>query len=382
MNNQNSAVQWSSESERIKFDRMIEDTKRYLQYEKKRVCMFPGCNENAIDSHAISKRSSLNLIAKNGNLQTIASRYSPLQKDMQFSKIGINQATCFKGFCEKHDTQLFANLDKGIIKSSRDVAMQLYRSTCHTLFMHHFFAELRLVMNKYFDIERFEKIGIEVPGKEKEIEYKAILKRLHQRKKLLEAFINSDLDEPFPQSPQTIVSLAFENYKAIFREIPYQIPVAISQTISKTLDGIPFEITLNVIPNKDSTCIIFFWDSNVYHADDYMFNCFVHDINLLCLIELSMIQYENWYISPITVDALSEEKRTLIQEDVFCWLEFIRWSEYDISIFDEVRRAMLIHLSEKRKNLELHRLDNLPRRADFKLRRQIIDNKITNDSLR
>lgn len=70
-------------------------------------CWYPGCVNTAINSHTVSKSYSLAKIAENQHVQMIEVR----RGTTNFNSIGVNQATTFKGFCNKHDTEVFQSID-------------------------------------------------------------------------------------------------------------------------------------------------------------------------------------------------------------------------------------------------------------------------------
>lgn len=77
--------------------------------EAKRKCYVNGCKNFAINSHSVQERGVLNRISERGHLYEfdIVLWTEGLVK---LKKIGIAQATAFKGFCSEHDTKLFRKL--------------------------------------------------------------------------------------------------------------------------------------------------------------------------------------------------------------------------------------------------------------------------------
>lgn len=69
------------------------------------------CVSDSIRSHSISV-SGLKLLAEKGHLSTfeMGSVSKPNPKNL-FKEIGLRQASTFPGFCEKHDCDLFQELD-------------------------------------------------------------------------------------------------------------------------------------------------------------------------------------------------------------------------------------------------------------------------------
>ncbi len=77
-------------------------------------CFVEKCSESAINSHSQSLSNALKKIAEDGHLIGRKIRYFPVRNtniDSYFQKIGINQASIFKGFCNKHDHAFFKIVD-------------------------------------------------------------------------------------------------------------------------------------------------------------------------------------------------------------------------------------------------------------------------------
>ncbi|QEM68010.1 hypothetical protein FO488_07455 [Geobacter sp. FeAm09] len=93
--------------------RAIQVTDKYLR-NKRYSCLFPGCNETAIQSHAIQRASCAEALATNGVVYSLQQSYNMAIKNnsatdpLHVVKVGINDASVFKGFCPAHDTMLFA----------------------------------------------------------------------------------------------------------------------------------------------------------------------------------------------------------------------------------------------------------------------------------
>jgi hypothetical protein len=80
--------------------------KIYLKAENsKKTCFAEGCSEYAINSHLLQKNIILKRISEKGHLYKVD--INPFTLKTRFSKIGINDALTFKGFCSTHDTSIF-----------------------------------------------------------------------------------------------------------------------------------------------------------------------------------------------------------------------------------------------------------------------------------
>lgn len=77
-------------------------------------CFDSNCFMPAINSHSQSLSNALKKIAEKGILIKLGSSLIPNENtdiDSHFRKIGINQASTFRGFCNKHDHEYFKTVD-------------------------------------------------------------------------------------------------------------------------------------------------------------------------------------------------------------------------------------------------------------------------------
>ena len=79
-------------------------------YEKKRKCFSESCDLTAINSHILQKNGIINFISENSHVY----RYllDPFRGGIDFKKIGNNDAFSIKGFCNKHDTEIFNEIEQ------------------------------------------------------------------------------------------------------------------------------------------------------------------------------------------------------------------------------------------------------------------------------
>lgn len=76
----------------------------------RRQCLYNGCNEVAINSHLLQKRGIINSISEKQHVY----ENSPhaFKKDyFAFNRIGLDEALSYPGFCNKHDTELFKEIE-------------------------------------------------------------------------------------------------------------------------------------------------------------------------------------------------------------------------------------------------------------------------------
>jgi hypothetical protein len=98
------------------FRRAVQKADKYAR-DKNYLCLFPGCKERAIRSHAIPRSSCVEALAENGELYT---RQQSLNSVMRMTspndppnivKVGVNDASVFKGYCPNHDNLLFRSAE-------------------------------------------------------------------------------------------------------------------------------------------------------------------------------------------------------------------------------------------------------------------------------
>ena len=84
------------------------------------VCMFPGCRSLAIGSHSQQDCGQLkhiaerhHVVALRRNMKTALMGSDDLHEPVvHIDRIGIHNASVFKGFCNKHDTELFELIER------------------------------------------------------------------------------------------------------------------------------------------------------------------------------------------------------------------------------------------------------------------------------
>jgi len=94
----------------------IEIAKQFVECKEKakskiRTCFFPGCDEKSINSHILQKNGILSSIAKDNHLWEIG--VNPFESPaFHPQRIGINKIFSFRCFCNKHDTELFFEIEQ------------------------------------------------------------------------------------------------------------------------------------------------------------------------------------------------------------------------------------------------------------------------------
>lgn len=120
-----------------------------------KTCSHPSTNEckgDIVQAHTLSKKSMLSKVAENGHV------FAPpianiMKQNFTLKKVGIQDATVFKGFCSIHDKKLFECLDdEPFVCSDKQLFMLAYRSICREYF------KLDLTLQRLPKPQNFEKI--------------------------------------------------------------------------------------------------------------------------------------------------------------------------------------------------------------------------------
>lgn len=95
------------------------------------------CNKIS-KAHSVQENQMLSKIQINGHVYTLDSSFSSLKKNkgkLSYKKTGINVFSTFRGFCEKHDNELFRSIDTfPLIPTDQQVFLYAYRSLCKVLY--------------------------------------------------------------------------------------------------------------------------------------------------------------------------------------------------------------------------------------------------------
>lgn len=79
-----------------------------------RQCLYKSCNETAIVSHLLQKRGIINSISEQQHVYE--NSLNAFKKDFfAFNRIGLAEALSYPGFCNKHDTELFKDIESGVL---------------------------------------------------------------------------------------------------------------------------------------------------------------------------------------------------------------------------------------------------------------------------
>ncbi|MBU3128486.1 hypothetical protein [Clostridium tagluense] len=163
------------------------------------------------------------------------------------------------------------------------------------------------------------------------------------------------------------------NYKfdIIFKRVPYCIPAAIVNKYTLKMEEYESDIFFSIIPSKESTDIIIIYEKEKsLWLLDYWRKVKCYDINILNMVESLMCGDEQWFIKPSIIKNKPIERVKIIEEDIYCVNERKFLQEYDVSIFDDLRRIFVEDMDEERKYKEIRKITDTLKRVQFKERKK------------
>ena len=111
----------------------LKQTGRCLHFEAGTRCTEP------IEAHSIQKSGTLSLIAQSGYVYVPSRNFSDTKRNfggVVFAKQGINTVSTFRGFCGKHDNELFEPIDNFPLEPTPEqITLYAYRSLCREVFV-------------------------------------------------------------------------------------------------------------------------------------------------------------------------------------------------------------------------------------------------------
>lgn len=330
-------------------------------------CLHPECDETSILSHSISKKN-LHKIMRDGHVivpQFDRARFSEEDLDgksinLSFKEVGVDRASTFKGFCQKHDSSIFKNIDNRGIKTNRDVFLQLYRTARMFSFtsLAHSKAELKVLGYEYncnseFDeslpislekiIDLCEDLLVDFPDLDSPIEINS--------KETLSI-------KPFSKKVQLDVEILYKRIGTIF-------PVALQKCFTLHFEGNYFNSLVIITPDENFTNIIILSPPSV--VPQYS-SCLNSDINILNFIESVLMHDSDFYLCRDVINSFSHKKLEAITSDFYFFDERSFLERYDISIFDEIRKKICLTLDENERVVELGKIYEIPNRDPVETR--------------
>jgi hypothetical protein len=101
-------------------------------------CLFVGpagnrCSGKSINSHTLQKSDAIKFIVEAGHVLNLSvdRGFGKTPPVLGFKRVGQSKASVFPGFCAKHDSEIFKEIENGLpISTKRQSALLGYRVTC------------------------------------------------------------------------------------------------------------------------------------------------------------------------------------------------------------------------------------------------------------
>lgn len=326
-------------------------------------CMWGNCQDISINSHAISKKRYLEGIAINDHVMGTESR-DDFNSDRRFirnlnlKQIGVNDATVFKGYCKRHDDMLFERIDNHPIENLKDILLHCLRVVDFSLYSTRWATEqLRCQLKEIADVIGSEYFRYFFHGQYDPIEPIDLLRSYLLRG--LDDVCERENNYPFAYNLCYSIGGGYQLY---FKRVHLSIPVAMYNFFPLSTGDMMYVISL---PTKEYTDLIYICTNDF--GLRWQLEITRDDLSILNFLESCMVAFECWVSSPKIFESMSDEKKAFIQADLYngfgrqCFNEHVN---YDISIFDEIRRELLDNLpdDDERKSEEERKLNTIPSR--------------------
>lgn len=345
-----------------------EYAKMHIVSKKTGKCACPNCcNKSIKKSHTIPRGMSLDIIAENKKvvMPILIEKYPVREYFIEAAGIGIGQASTFPGFCKKHELIFQTYEKKQKIDKQDDVIKQLFRNVTYNCFI----LERRIELSKNI-IERYKDIRnqaaynylkkSELKGMLKEViisgEDKNIINLTFHQQELIDYYTKL---EKYKMNLWKIIAGSDADITSISVILDVLFPVSICGCTEIVFDDSEYVCSIDVVPSKKETLItIGFYGEISSELYDIVKSRLNHPLTILNFIESTMVYgTDNWYLNPKVWAMFSDKrKERLILE--MQNLEKSIFNEVPYSIFDDIRRYMVLNLGLKKKNIE-HELEKM-----------------------
>ncbi|ENV32726.1 hypothetical protein [Acinetobacter gerneri] len=159
-------------------------------------CLHPkagsDCDEKIIRAHSIQNNQSLSKIAANGHVYQLDNKYQHEVKTyLDYKKIGINKASVFKGFCKKHDNEIFEPIDNYLLEpTAEQIFLYAYRSICKEIYQKYKVIQALKENIQLVNSEDEEQLGWYLLGNQKGYEELIKIKKSYD-----ETFLNKSFEK-------------------------------------------------------------------------------------------------------------------------------------------------------------------------------------------
>ena len=325
-------------------------------------CLADGenCPRPVIRAHSVQSSHILDVLAEDGYVYMITP-YSD-QGECVLERIGRHKATTFTGFCNRHDSAIFREID---FADSRPFDRNNPRQIV--------LLSLRSVAKEYWAKLNVRKLFGRLVRLAKDQDFRRLAEQLNLDEYHASRFVENldDFASPYLEGTK----LSSKRLQRVFNscmtqlsrnryhlthwhvfQLPRQTNVAVSASINPEFDlngerigGLDWhrdviDVSLNVFPDTESTWVVFSYHRRGEQKLKPLFDqlASLHRKELcVFLTKMILIHSENFVLSPRYVARLSEKERELIQHvfDETAHVAMPYESVPDIDFFAEKRRS-------------------------------------------
>lgn len=289
------------------------------------------CKSSIVRAHTISKSACLKAIASNGHVIGGKASLSLLSKSngkIVPSKIGINQASTFTGFCTKHDKELFSkiedeyfspNKEKCFLLAYRPIARELYTKEGN-----------KITANLLRKADRGMDRGIQESVQSVATQFDTgVEMALHDLRTL-----KQDMDD-------CLIKSDYENYRHYVFELssPPQTVASASIFTEYDFDGRTLQnlgksnahaIIFNCFSSDGNGFFIFSWDCKSDEVNTKFIESLIGKDSIGDILTCFLFSYcENTFSSPIWWDSLEDNLKNSIQERMMHGTSFMNPTSSD-----------------------------------------------------
>lgn len=297
-----------------------------------KLCLFNkfenSCSKDIIKAHSVSKELFLRKISRNNKVYSL--KIDMIKYKISIKDIGINEASIFYGFCNKHDTNLFKDFEMEEFMASSNQLLKIgYRSLCLEIFKkikvikkYHFFKE-----NKDRGKNLLEQHKIQI-SLNQEIEFnKNSLIKLEKIQSLLH---NDILNNTSNKMKHCLIMLK-DPQKILCSSVispEFNLKSERLQKLENTVDAKNLFLNSFIFNNIGYVLISWLEEENDYGKN--FSNSIFSESHLVNhkLIALILMYTENIYISPDWWDSLTDDKR----QDLNKLIEYVEDFDKNISL--------------------------------------------------
>ncbi|TKC04355.1 hypothetical protein [Pedobacter frigoris] len=343
-----------NDKQKFLFDK---DYFKSLRFGKTNTCMFLGCVQRAINnSHTIQKATSISTISEDGHL--LWPTFNHKKGVLELSKIGLNYASTFPGFCRAHEQMFNPFEEKKDMSTEQDFRLQVYRSICREIVENKRSLDTSLLRRNQYILFRDNKLSemIRAEADALHIDSKSIvsmrhefvdwrLRELNKSVKQSEAYL-ADLHKLYLSIHNDLVKNKAQKVFVQAMEVDWVIPCCLAGRGGFKLNNKSkrrADIILNALPYENKTFLILashFKDKRF--VDTYINSFTKHPFHLIKMVESWMLYgSDHWFIRPSVWESLADDVKDKVLKELFNFNKSI-YAVADFEIFVGLREQLIL----------------------------------------